>query len=198
MDMKLEVLFVPVSDVDRAKRFYDKLGFRLDIDVSNGDFRGIQFTPPGSEASIIFGKGITSARPGSIDRLVMVVYDIDAARKLDRPRCRRERGFPLCRGTLQQRLGEPTRQRARPARSFLLLICLVRGSGREWLAAPGNPDAASRPRVELDETTGHGCCNFVRAPSRDGRAPRPLREDAHRASLVGLVCALSKRASEWK
>jgi catechol 2,3-dioxygenase-like lactoylglutathione lyase family enzyme len=58
MDMKLEVLFVPVSDVDRAKRFYEKLGFPLDIDyVANEDFRGIQFTPPGSEASIIFGKG---------------------------------------------------------------------------------------------------------------------------------------------
>ena len=81
MDMKLEVLFVPVSDVDRAKRFYEKLGFRLDIDyVANEDFRGIQFTPPGSEASIIFGKGITSAQPGSIDRPVLAVYDIDAAR----------------------------------------------------------------------------------------------------------------------
>ena len=64
-DMKLEVLFLPVSDVDRAKRFYEKLGFRLDIDVAIGDFRGIQFTPPGSEASIIFGMGITSAKPGS-------------------------------------------------------------------------------------------------------------------------------------
>jgi catechol 2,3-dioxygenase-like lactoylglutathione lyase family enzyme len=61
MDMKLEVLLIPVSDVDRAKRFYEKLGFRLDIDIANEDFRGIQFTPPGSEASIIFGKGITSA-----------------------------------------------------------------------------------------------------------------------------------------
>jgi catechol 2,3-dioxygenase-like lactoylglutathione lyase family enzyme len=81
MDMKLEVLVVPVSDVDRAKRFYEKLGFRLDIDyVANEDYRVIQFTPPGSEASIIFGKGITSAQPGSMDRLVLAVYDIDAAR----------------------------------------------------------------------------------------------------------------------
>jgi catechol 2,3-dioxygenase-like lactoylglutathione lyase family enzyme len=80
MDMKLEVLFVPVSDVDRVKRFYEKLGFRLDIDVANGDFRGIQFTPPNSETSIIFGKGITTAQPGSIDPLVLAVYDIDAAR----------------------------------------------------------------------------------------------------------------------
>jgi catechol 2,3-dioxygenase-like lactoylglutathione lyase family enzyme len=81
MDMKLEVLIIPVSDVDRAKRFYEKLGFRLDIDyVVKEEFRGVQFTPPGSEASIIFGKGITSAQPGSIDGLVLAVYDIDAAR----------------------------------------------------------------------------------------------------------------------
>ena len=80
MDMKLEVLFLPVSDVDRAKRFYEKLGFRLDIDVANEDFRGVQFTPPGSGASIIFGQGITSAQPGSIDPVVLAVHDIDAAR----------------------------------------------------------------------------------------------------------------------
>jgi catechol 2,3-dioxygenase-like lactoylglutathione lyase family enzyme len=78
--MKLEVLVVPVSDVDRAKRFYENLGFRLDIDyVANEDYRVIQFTPPGSEASIIFGRGITSAQPGSIDRLVLAVSDVHAA-----------------------------------------------------------------------------------------------------------------------
>jgi catechol 2,3-dioxygenase-like lactoylglutathione lyase family enzyme len=80
MDLKLEVLFIPVSDVDRAKRFYEKLGFRLDIDAANESYRAIQFTPPGSETSIIFGKGITSAQPGSIDPPVLTVYDIDAAR----------------------------------------------------------------------------------------------------------------------
>ena len=66
MDMKLEVVIVSVSDVDRAKAFYEKLGFRLDIDIVNEDFRGIQFTPPHSETSIIFGRGVTSpvlARP---------------------------------------------------------------------------------------------------------------------------------------
>src|SRR3982751_1553447 len=82
MDMKLELLVLPVSDVDRAKRFYEKLGFRLDIDhVANEEYRAIQFTPPGSQASILFGKGVTSAQPGSIDRLVLAVYDIDAARQ---------------------------------------------------------------------------------------------------------------------
>jgi predicted enzyme related to lactoylglutathione lyase len=81
MEMKLEVLVVPVSDVDRAKAFYEKLGFRLDIDyVANKNFRVVQFTPPGSEASIIFGKGITSAKSGSADSLILAVDDIDAAR----------------------------------------------------------------------------------------------------------------------
>ena len=81
MDMKLEVVVVPVSDVDRAKAFYEKLGFRLDIDYApNGKFRLLQFTPPRSEASIIFGKGITSAKPGARDHLVLAVYDVDVAR----------------------------------------------------------------------------------------------------------------------
>jgi catechol 2,3-dioxygenase-like lactoylglutathione lyase family enzyme len=82
MDMKLEVLVIPVSDVDRAKAFYEKLGFRLDIDYApNEKFRVIQFTPPNSAASIIFGKGITSERRGSADSLVLAVDDVDAARK---------------------------------------------------------------------------------------------------------------------
>jgi catechol 2,3-dioxygenase-like lactoylglutathione lyase family enzyme len=81
MDMKLEVVVIPVSDVDRAKTFYEKLGFRLDIDhVANENFRVIQFTPPQSEASIIFGKGVTSAKPDSVDQLVLAVDDADAAR----------------------------------------------------------------------------------------------------------------------
>ncbi len=82
MRMNLEVLVIPVSDVDRAKRFYEKLGFRLDIDSDDGSksYRLIEYTPPGSGASIIFGKGVTSARPGSIDRLVLTVSDLDAVR----------------------------------------------------------------------------------------------------------------------
>jgi catechol 2,3-dioxygenase-like lactoylglutathione lyase family enzyme len=79
MNMKLEVVIVPVSDVDRAKAFYEELGFRLDIDIVNENFRGIQFTPPGSEASIILGKGVTSVRAGSAE-LVLAVDDLDAAR----------------------------------------------------------------------------------------------------------------------
>src|SRR5436309_5894906 len=80
MNMKLEVVIVPVSDVDRAKAFYEKLGFRLDIDIVNENFRGIQFTPPRSEASIILGKGVTSVRAGSAE-LVLAVDNVDAARE---------------------------------------------------------------------------------------------------------------------
>jgi catechol 2,3-dioxygenase-like lactoylglutathione lyase family enzyme len=80
MDMKLEVVVIPVSDVDRAKAFYEKLGFRLDIDLVKDNFRAIQFTPPNSEASIIFGEGVTSTKPGSIDQLTLAVDDVDAAR----------------------------------------------------------------------------------------------------------------------
>jgi catechol 2,3-dioxygenase-like lactoylglutathione lyase family enzyme len=81
MDMKLEVLVIPVSDVDRAKAFYQKLGFRLDIDyVANDKFRVVQFTPPNSEASIIFGKGIMSAKSGLADSLVLAVEELEAAR----------------------------------------------------------------------------------------------------------------------
>ena len=82
MNMKLEVLVIPVSEVDRAKAFYEKLGFRLDIDYALDDkFRVLQFAPPGSEASIIFGKGITSKKPGLADALMLAVEDVDAARK---------------------------------------------------------------------------------------------------------------------
>ena len=82
MDLKLEVLIVPVTDLDRAKQFYQKLGFRLDVDyTANEDYRIMQFTPPGSEASIILGKGVTSAPPGSIDRLILAVSDIEAVRQ---------------------------------------------------------------------------------------------------------------------
>lgn len=80
VDLKLEVAVIPVSDVDRAKRFYSGLGWRLDADFAVGDaFRVVQFTPPGSPASIHFGKGVTSAAPGS-SGLYLVVSDIEAAR----------------------------------------------------------------------------------------------------------------------
>jgi predicted enzyme related to lactoylglutathione lyase len=80
-DFRLEVVVVPVSDVDRAKQFYDSLGWRLDADLTLDDsYRVVQFTPPGSTCSIIFGKGLTAAAPGSFEGLQLTVYDIDKAR----------------------------------------------------------------------------------------------------------------------
>jgi catechol 2,3-dioxygenase-like lactoylglutathione lyase family enzyme len=81
VDMKLEVVVLGVSDIDRAKAFYENLGWRLDIDYDSGEgFRVVQMTPHNSQASIIFGKGVTSAKPGSADNLTLAVDDLDAAR----------------------------------------------------------------------------------------------------------------------
>ncbi len=81
VDMKLEIIVIPVSDVDRAKEFYGRLGWRLDSDYDNGnDFRVIQFTPPGSGCSVIFGKNVTAAAAGSARGLYLIVADIAAAR----------------------------------------------------------------------------------------------------------------------
>src|ERR1700674_5566702 len=80
-EVRLEVVVVPVSDVDRAKHFYEALGWRLDADLAVDEgYRVVQLTPPGSACSIIFGTGVTSAPPGSSEGLQLSVYDIDAAR----------------------------------------------------------------------------------------------------------------------
>jgi catechol 2,3-dioxygenase-like lactoylglutathione lyase family enzyme len=81
VDAKLEVIVIPVSDVDRAKAFYAKLGWRLDADFTAGnDWRVVQFTPPGSWCSVIFGKNVTPASPGSAQGLYLIVSDIEAGR----------------------------------------------------------------------------------------------------------------------
>ena len=82
VDLKLEIFVIPVSDVERAKQFYAKLGWRLDADfaASDNDFRVLQFTPPGSACSVIFGKNVTAAMPGSAQGLYLIVSDIVAAR----------------------------------------------------------------------------------------------------------------------
>lgn len=86
VDMKFEIVVIPVADVDRAKAFYAKLGWRLDADFAAADWRVIQFTPPGSPASVIFGNNVTAAKSGSAQGLYLVVSDLEAARKdlLDR------------------------------------------------------------------------------------------------------------------
>ena len=83
VDMKLEIVVIPVSDVDRAKNFYASLGWRLDADFASDDgyFRVLQFTPPGSGCSVIFGKNVTAAAPGSAQGLYLIVSDVEAVRK---------------------------------------------------------------------------------------------------------------------
>ena len=86
MDFRLEVVVIPVSDVDRAKAFYEGLGWRLDADFATGpDFRVVQLTPPGSACAVIFGTEVTSAAPGSTEGLQLVTGDIEAARADIRP-----------------------------------------------------------------------------------------------------------------
>ncbi|MDX2704881.1 VOC family protein [Streptomyces sp. PA03-6a] len=81
MNLKLEMIVLPVSDTDRAKAFYEKVGFRLDVDyTANEEFRVVHFTPPGSECSIIFGEGMTPIAPGSFQGLYLIVSDIEEAR----------------------------------------------------------------------------------------------------------------------
>ncbi|MEM5367802.1 VOC family protein [Paraburkholderia azotifigens] len=81
VDMKLEVVVIPVSDVDRAMQFYAGLGWRLDVDIVRGDdFRVVHFTPTGSHCSILFGKGVTTEEPGSVQGLHLIVSDVEAAR----------------------------------------------------------------------------------------------------------------------
>lgn len=81
VEMKLEVVTLPVTDVDRAKSFYTSLGWRLDADIAQGDdFRVVQLTPPQSACSVAFGKGLTGGEPGSVSRLILAVSDVDAAR----------------------------------------------------------------------------------------------------------------------
>src|SRR5262245_33601288 len=82
IDMKFEIVVIPVSDVDRAKRFYGGLGWRLDAEFASGeDYRIMQFTPPGSGCSVIFGKNVTAAAPGSVQGLYLIVSDIETARQ---------------------------------------------------------------------------------------------------------------------
>jgi len=177
MDMKLEVVVIPVSDVDRAKAFYEKLGFRLDIDYARDeDHRVVQFTPPGSEASIHIGKGITSAAPGSVQNLYLIVSDIEKAR-VDLM----GRGIDVSEvfhfaGLLGPRVTGPD-----PKHGSYGSFATFTDPGGERMAAAGNHDATSRSRMEIEATTSDGRSHAFGAPSRNGTAPRPVRKDARQA-----------------
>jgi catechol 2,3-dioxygenase-like lactoylglutathione lyase family enzyme len=129
-DMKLEVIVIPVSDVDRAKRFYSELGWRLDADFVVGeDFRVVQFTPPGSPCSVHFGAGVTSAVPGSAHGLYLVVSDIQSARAdlIDR-------GVDVAEVFHREGPGKPPLMGLDPARrSYFSYATFADPDGNEWL-----------------------------------------------------------------
>jgi catechol 2,3-dioxygenase-like lactoylglutathione lyase family enzyme len=171
VDMKLEVVVIGVSDVDRAKAFYERLGWRLDADFVAGDgFRGIQMTPRNSEASIIFGKGIASGKPGAAN-LLLAVDDIDAARDeliargIDVSEVFHYAAGPLNSAVENPRLSGPDPQ-GRPYHSFvsfadpdgngyLVQEIKTRLPGREWKPARGRPADVATLAELLHETSEH-------------------------------------------
>ncbi len=127
VDMKLEVVTIPVSDVDRTKDFYQNLGWRLDADIVVGDdFRVVQLTPPHSACSVAFGKGVTSGEPGSVHRLILAVDDIDQARSdlIDR-------GAPI--SELFHLAGGRVAGRDPQNRSYQTYAAFSDPDGNEWL-----------------------------------------------------------------
>jgi catechol 2,3-dioxygenase-like lactoylglutathione lyase family enzyme len=149
VDFKLEVVVVPVSDADRAKRFYASLGWREDADfVISEDYRVLQFTPTGSQASIIFGTGVTDATPGSIDSLVVAVDDIDAARaELI------ERGVDVSDVFHDAGGGLGGGFHAGSRGPLLCLVRVVQRPGRQRLAAAGDHRATPGAGVTMDVAT---------------------------------------------
>ena len=142
--MRFEVTALPVADDDRAKAFYEGLGWRLDADFPLDEhYRILQFTPPGSAASIQFGKGTTTRAPGSMDGLYLIVDDLEAARQeLDRPRCGGQRHLARARtGDRRARAGP------RPGGPFVQQLRVVPRSRRQRLAAPGAHGATPGPGV---------------------------------------------------
>lgn len=155
VEMKLEVIVIPVSNVDRAKRFYEKLGWRLDADFKTGeDFRVLQLTPPGSECSIIFGKGVSSAAPGSgSGSAPRRLRHREGSRRARRPRRRRQRGVPRRWQRVPPRRSRGTCAWPGSESARLLLVLLVQRSGRQRLGAPGGEDARAWPLTGRERPT---------------------------------------------
>jgi catechol 2,3-dioxygenase-like lactoylglutathione lyase family enzyme len=173
MNFKLEVIIIPVSDVDRAKKFYENLGWRLDADFAEHDFRVVQLTPPNSDASIIFGKGVTSPKPGSANGLVLAVDDVDAARDdLIAHGVKVSEVFHFTGGPFNNAAKNPRVNGRDPeGRSYnsfasfedpdgngwLLQEIKERLPGREWkLAQGGNMDVASLAELLRETEEHHG------------------------------------------
>jgi catechol 2,3-dioxygenase-like lactoylglutathione lyase family enzyme len=163
VDLKLEVVVIPVSDVDRAKRFYEGLGWRLDADFAAGEnWRVVQFTPPGSPCSIHFGKGLTTATPGSFRNLYLVVSDLEAARaELN------SRGASVSPAFHFNHFGEPPAPGPDPkGNSYGTFASFSDPDGNSWLLQeiktrlPGrglsSPDVATLMELLREAETHHG------------------------------------------
>jgi catechol 2,3-dioxygenase-like lactoylglutathione lyase family enzyme len=168
-DMDLEVVTLPVSDVDRAKSFYQSLGWRLDADFVIGDVRAVQLTPPHSNTSISIGKGLTTAEPGSVQRLELVVDDVVAARE-DLINRGVEVSEPFHRGDTGLAPGpDPERRSYLSYASFsdpdgngwLLQEVNARPPGREW---DDSPDVAALADLLHETALHHGEFEAVAPP----------------------------------
>jgi len=150
VDLKLEVVVIPVSDVDRAKRFYEGLGWRLDADFTNGkDWRVVQMTPPGSPCSIHFGKGVTPAAPGSIKNLYLVVSDMEEARS-----DLRAHGADVSQAFHFDSFGGPPVPGADPqGRSYSTLASFSDPDGNSWLLQEVTTLLPGRGESNLDVAT---------------------------------------------
>src|SRR5262245_1753034 len=164
VDMKLEAVVIPVANVDRAKRFYGDLGWRLDADFDKGDaFRVVQFTPPGSACSIHFGKGVTTAAPGSAQGLFLVVSDIGEARAelIDR-------GVDVS-AVFHRGVGEAPQSGPDPERrSYMSYATFKDPDGNAWLLQ--EITARLPGRLDADETTFDSPAKLAEAMRRAAAA----------------------------
>ena len=176
--MKLETVVIPVSDVDRAKAFYEGLGWRLDADLGGGDFRIVQLTPPGSGCSVQFGTGLTSAAPGSAQNL-LVVSDIEAAHDelvgdgVDGTEVFHDGAGGYDRWTRDTRASGPD-----PERRTYASFAEFSDPGRQPLAAAGDHEPAARSRRPVDDRVQLRRRSHRRARAGRGRARRA--REAHR------------------
>ena len=193
---KLEVVAIPVSDVDRAKRFYDSLGWRLDADFVVSDaFRGVQFTPPGSPSSIHFGNGVTNAVPGSAQGIYLVVSDIEAARA-----DLAGRGVNVSDVFHRDGPGKPAVKGRDPqGRSYFSYATFKDPDGNEWLLQEITEPVSGPGRLQHYQLRfrGGSCgCDAARIDS-----PRRAREAERRSArreLARLVRRVHGGGADWK
>jgi catechol 2,3-dioxygenase-like lactoylglutathione lyase family enzyme len=186
VETKLEVVTIPVSDVDRAKSFYEGLGWRVDADFAKGDWRVVQLTPPGSACSVFIGKGLTTAAPGSVQGVLLIVDDIQAARAelvahgVDPSEVFHFDGTLRVTGT-QGRLPGPDPER----RSYSSWVSFRDPAGSSWLRSPTRLPGRGLSSFDVATLT-----DLLRETEQDHGNPKRRPE----APLVALVRRLHRRA----